>query len=269
MKGLRRSGFTMIELVIVIVIMGIMAFTAYKALMGSSDKSKIGSGLIKDELGQVRLNAIDAKEGSKYNDFRDLHGGRAYSSLFPTDYQALYIGGEGTDGLHGLNGLAGYGRKAAAEFVYEFDDNHTALEAATPNCVVDKATADIAATQNKVNTKEGVMMFQSMAMPDCFIFTANQSSYTVNIRRNSTYAVLIDCSKSTSVQVKKVMEAKAKAWFNKNFDGMKTVGGADSQTLFQSAVALDANGTLIINSGDRDKWGNNSDGLFGAVGLVQ
>jgi hypothetical protein len=237
--------------------------------MGSSDKSKIGSGLIKDEIGQVRLNAIDAKEGSKFNDFRDLHGDRAYSSLFPTNYNAKYIGGEGTDGTHGLNGLGGYGRTAANTFHTSFA-NDEALEDETAQCILDLDTAGTIAASN-VNARFGVLMFQSMAMPDCFVFTANQSSYTTNIQKNTTYSVLIDCSMSTSVQVKKVMEAKAAAWFNKNFDAMQKRGGpAGGQTIYQSATSLDANGTLVVNSNaDTDKWGNNSDGLFGATHLIQ
>jgi prepilin-type N-terminal cleavage/methylation domain-containing protein len=296
MKGLRKSGFTMIELVIVIIIMGVMAFTAYKALMGSSDKSKIGSGLIKDEVGQIRLNATDIRESTTFNDFRFMDD-EAYRALYPSNYGTEFVTNTGASGVGGYGLL-----NANAQYLVKFvDDNITDVDTTsvadtttlftdnnetdaiidkseyggTPNVTAANATGNAIKIRTKVVNGTGngethsILSFRSQAMPDCFLFTANQISYRAELQRNTTYAILIDCSKSQSVQVKKVMEAKARAWFNKNFD---------NAAVQQGAIALDAAGTMY-NMGTvanyRESaipdatWGNNSDGIFGASRLVQ
>ena len=220
-QPLLKTAFTMIELVIVIVIMGVMAFTAYKALMGSSDKSKIGSGLIKDEFGQIRLNALDLKESSIHSDFAQLSGAE-FISLFPTNYNTTTISNN-----KGVHDVAGFGFKSPTEYATDFDDAHI-----------------------------GVVTFVSQAMPDCFFYIspAVGESY-------SRYTVMLDCSKSQSVQVKKVAEAKFKAWVIKNYD---------NPTVRTDTLFIDSGGYIYAaNSDDGSTWGNVSDGLIGATRLVQ
>jgi prepilin-type N-terminal cleavage/methylation domain-containing protein len=87
MNRLRRHAFTMVELVIVLVIMGVMAFAAYKVLMASADKSKT-STLMKSEFAEIRKNAITIFEMSYRHAF-DKISTQNFHNLFPKSYNMV------------------------------------------------------------------------------------------------------------------------------------------------------------------------------------
>jgi prepilin-type N-terminal cleavage/methylation domain-containing protein len=178
-KNIFKTAFTMIELVIVIIIMGVMAFTAYKALMASSDKTKIGSGLLKYEAGLIRENAVECKEHSVDSNYATLLSDD-FLVLFPKAYAVKQISGNS-----GVNFISGFGLESnGSAYATDFDDAH-----------------------------EGIVTFRSQAMPDCYYYVSGAVSTGYH-----TYTIMLDCSFVHDKHIRALIETKFQSWIVKNYD---------------------------------------------------
>jgi prepilin-type N-terminal cleavage/methylation domain-containing protein len=204
MKGLRRSGFTMIELVIVIVIMGVMAFTAYKALMASSDKNKVGT-LMKSEFGEIRQDCTDTLEQSKHHTFAEI-GDKPFHKLFPKSYSITNV-----DGNESYTPLGA-----------DDEDNSTKVKI-FQNTLLDS---------NKST-------FVSDIVTEC-VWTIEDKTTFGNATNapKSTYSVSLACSSVADKTMRKLIESKALKYVQKEYDIYNTLptAGDDGNITFSGLI---------------------------------